>query len=97
MTIVLISRFKKNQVGPDASKLTKAIRSDAGVIIIFFLKVLPLVIYGIVLLCTGIMSIWIWPETNSIKLPDTMQEAEEVAASKNPWLSCTCIKCGAKK
>ena len=61
------------------------------------LKVLPLAVMGVILLCSGTGSIWIWPETKSIKLPETLEEANEIARSKNTWLNCSCwadIGCG---
>ena len=48
--------------------------------------VLPLVVYGIIVLLAGLVSLWLWPETKSRKLPETMDEAEKVAATKNPWV-----------
>ena len=48
--------------------------------------VLPLVVYGIIVLLAGLASLWLWPETKSRKLPETMEEAENVAATKNPWV-----------
>lgn len=50
--------------------------------------VLPLVIYGIIVLLSGIVSLWLWPETSDQKLPETLDEAEKVAATRNPWIHC---------
>ncbi len=48
--------------------------------------VLPLAIYGIIVLLSGVVSLWLWPETNNRKLPETLDEAEKVAATRNPWV-----------
>ena len=63
-------------------------------VMLYFLhkQVLPLAIWGGILVLTGTMSIWIWPETNAIKLPETLEEAEELAKSKNKWLTSSCWK-----
>lgn len=50
--------------------------------------VLPLAIYGIIVLLAGINSFWLWPETNNRKLPETLEETEIIAASPNRWLKC---------
>jgi MFS family permease len=55
--------------------------------------ILPLLVYGIIVLTAGFCSMWIWPETKSIKLPDTLEESEELASSKNELIAClTCRK-----
>ena len=51
-------------------------------------SVLPLVAYGLVVFGAGIASIWIWPETKTTRLPDTMEECELMASEHNKWLSC---------
>ena len=48
--------------------------------------VLPLIVYGIIVLLAGIISLWLWPETKRRKLPETIEEAEKVAATRNPWV-----------
>ena len=48
--------------------------------------VLPLVIYGSIVLLSGIVSLWLWPETKDLRLPETLEEAEKVAATRNPWV-----------
>jgi len=48
----------------------------------------PLVVYGAVMLASGVLSVWIWPETNALKFPYTLEECEAVAASENRWLRC---------
>ena len=48
--------------------------------------VLPLAIYGIIVLLAGIVSLWLWPETNNRNFPETLEEAEIVASSPNPWV-----------
>ncbi len=55
-------------------------------------SVLPLAIYGLVVLFAGIVSIWLWPETKRTKLMETLEEAEEMANSKNSWTHCSCCK-----
>ncbi len=53
-----------------------------------FSPVLPLAIYGIIVLMAGFVSLWLWPETNKRKLPETLEEAEKQAATRNPWTNC---------
>ena len=48
--------------------------------------VLPLTIYGIIILIAGIFSLWLWPETNKKKMTETLEEAEKVACTHNPWV-----------
>jgi len=50
--------------------------------------VLPLTIYGIIVLSAAILSLWIWPETNKMKMTETLEEAEQIAKTLNPWLKC---------
>ena len=45
-------------------------------------EVLPLVLYGLIVLAAGVASAWIWPETRKIRLPDTLEEAEKVASTR---------------
>ena len=33
-----------------------------------------------------VLSLWVWPETKSLNLPNSMEEAERVAMTRNPWL-----------
>ena len=49
---------------------------------------LPLAIYGIIVLIAGLQSIIIWPDTTHESLPNDCQESEDMASSKNMWLSC---------
>ena len=51
-------------------------------------QVLPLVVYGVIVFSAGLVSLWLWPETKSRKLPETIEEAEKIAATKNPWVKC---------
>ena len=53
---------------------------------------LPLVIYGLILLTAGILSIWIWPETKNRKLCNTLDEMEELATTKNSWIINFCSR-----
>ena len=46
-------------------------------------SILSLIIYGAVLFIAGIFSIWLWPETNNWKMPETLEEAEHIAQTKN--------------
>jgi len=48
--------------------------------------VLSLGFYSLWTLLSGILSLWIWPETKSLKLPDTLEEAEKGASMPNSWL-----------
>ena len=51
-------------------------------------QILGLAVYGSFLFVGGIVSLWIWPDTKKTKIPDTLEECEEMATSKNTWLSC---------
>ena len=61
-----------------------------------FHPVLPLLIYGIFVFTAGLWSVWIWPETNKINLPISLEECEKRAASPNKWLRF-CTKCCRKE
>ena len=50
--------------------------------------VLPLIIYGVIVLTAAIFSLWLWPETNKKQMTETLEEAEEVAKAENPWVKC---------
>ena len=49
---------------------------------------LGLAVYGFFLFIGAIVSIWIWPDTKNTKIPDTLEECEAMASSKNTWLFC---------
>jgi len=48
----------------------------------------PVLIYGGFAVAALLLTAWIWPETKGLNLPNNMEEAEAVAATRNPWLSC---------
>ena len=50
---------------------------------------LPILIYGVIVMLAGIQSIVIWPETNKMKLPDSVEEAEKAAQESNCWIPCS--------
>ena len=50
--------------------------------------ILGLAVYGSFLVLGGITSIFIWPDTKKAKIPDSLEECEEMAKSKNTWLMC---------
>jgi OCT family organic cation transporter-like MFS transporter 4/5 len=50
--------------------------------------VLPLGVYGIIVLTAGIVSFWLWPETNKRQFPESLEEAEKAASTPNPWVKC---------
>jgi len=50
--------------------------------------ILPLVVYGSIVLAAGIQSIWLWPETAGVRFTHTLEEAEKLASSPNAWLTC---------
>ena len=50
--------------------------------------VLPLIIYGVIVLIAAVFSLWLWPETNKKRMTETLEEAEEVAKAQNPWIKC---------
>ncbi len=54
--------------------------------------VLPLGIYGAVVLVASIVTIFLWPETKRTSLPETLEEAERIAATKNRWTNCSCCR-----
>lgn len=55
--------------------------------------VLPLVVYGAFVFAAAVASLWLWPEMNRKKLPDTMEECEQLAEIDSPWLKCACCCC----
>ena len=54
--------------------------------------VLPLIVYGIFVLAAAIFSLWLWPETNNKPMTETLEEAERVALTQNPWVKCCSSK-----
>ena len=50
--------------------------------------VLPLGVYGAIVLAAGISSIWLWPETLHTQFTETLEECEELASTPNSWLIC---------
>ena len=56
-------------------------------------NLLPLIVYGLIVISTGVMSIWIWPETKKIPLPETVEACEAMSATPNEWVAkLTCRK-----
>jgi OCT family organic cation transporter-like MFS transporter 4/5 len=51
-------------------------------------SILSLAVYGVFLLLGALTSILIWPDTKKTNIPDTLEECEEMASSKNRWLFC---------
>ena len=51
-------------------------------------SVLPIIIYGMVVLAAAVVSLWLWPETNRRQMTETIEEAEKVASTQNQWLKC---------
>ena len=51
-------------------------------------SVLPLGVYGAIVLAAGISSVWLWPETLHTQFTETLEECEELASTPNPWLIC---------
>lgn len=61
-------------------------------------ELLPLIVYGLIVISTGVMSIWIWPETRKIPLPETVEACEAMSATPNEWVAkLTCRKTDAAK
>jgi OCT family organic cation transporter-like MFS transporter 4/5 len=54
----------------------------------YYDPILSLLFYSFWLLLGGIGSLWIWPETKNSKFPDSLEECEELASTKNTWLCC---------
>ena len=50
--------------------------------------VLPLGVYGAIVLAAGISSIWLWPETLHTQFTETLKECEDLASTPNTWLKC---------
>ena len=50
------------------------------------LSTLPLAIYGLIVLAAGIVSLWLWPETKNQNLFETLEEADIIASTRNPWV-----------
>lgn len=51
-----------------------------------FNPITSLIIYSFLCLLSAILSIWIWPETKSLKLPESLEDSEKMASSKNSWV-----------
>ncbi|TRY61932.1 hypothetical protein TCAL_08872 [Tigriopus californicus] len=45
----------------------------------------PLLVYGGIVFVAGCLSLWIWPETRKIRLPESLEDCERVASSPNSW------------
>ena len=50
----------------------------------------PIAVYGLVVLASGLQSVIIWPETTGIKISDTVEEAERLANQQNQWYKGNC-------
>ena len=50
-------------------------------------EILPLLLYGFFSFTGALLSVLVWPETSKTKLPDTLEECEARAQSKNKWLT----------
>ena len=68
-----------------------AIVSPFVAMLVVFNDMLPFAVYGAILMTAGILSLWIWPETSKLKIPDTLEEAKNLANSKNSWFSFTTL------
>jgi putative MFS transporter len=66
------------RVGSILSPLMAAVGGTFGAVV-------PLVLYGAVMLSSGLASIWIWPETMKLQLPYTLEECEALANGRNSW------------
>jgi hypothetical protein len=53
-----------------------------------FDPILGLIFYSFWVILGGVVSIWIWPETKNTKFPDSLEECEKMAQTKNTWLCC---------
>ena len=51
--------------------------------------VLPLGVYGAIVLAAGISSIFLWPETLNMNFTETLEECEDLASTPNSWLKCS--------
>ena len=47
---------------------------------------LPVFIFGSFSLLAGIASIWIWPETKGLDLPDSLNDCEKASRKENQWI-----------
>ncbi|KAK4883425.1 hypothetical protein RN001_006744 [Aquatica leii] len=57
-----------------------------------FWKPLPLILFGVMSAISGVLALH-FPETSNIKLPDTIQEAEEIGNPKNKMFNKYDCKC----
>ncbi len=58
-------------------------------LLLFFFRssvLLPLFIYGALAFAAAVLGVWVWPETARLNLPNSMEEAERVAMTRNSWL-----------
>ena len=47
---------------------------------------MPLFVYGAFAFAAMVLGVWVWPETAWLNLPNSMEEAERVAMTRNTWL-----------
>lgn len=47
----------------------------------------PLLVYGVIVFVAGCLSLWVWPETRKIRLPESLEDCERVASSPNAWFN----------
>ena len=54
--------------------------------------VLPLGVYGAIVLAAGWSSILLWPETLNMNFANSLEECEKLASTSNTWLRCSMNK-----
>ena len=53
-----------------------------------FSVVLPVSIYGGFMTVAAVASVWLWPDTHKTKLPDSLEECDDMARGRNTWIKC---------
>jgi hypothetical protein len=70
-----------------ASSMLGSVLAPYVILLDVYDPIFSLIFYSIMCLLSGVLSIWLWPETKALKLPSSLDEAEEAASTKNTWLS----------
>ncbi len=69
--------------------ITLIMSAGNNLLLLFFFRssvLLPLFIYGALAFAAAVLGVWVWPETARLNLPNSMEEAERVAMTRNSWL-----------
>ena len=71
-----------------ASARLGAIASPYVAMLEVYDSIFSLAVYGVFLLLGALVSILIWPDTKKTNIPDSLEECEKMASTKNKWLFC---------